>query len=503
MTVLSSLKDEDEKEKAQPIAGTASQEKPPPLKENQYIQDEDIWIWERDLFPDIKMAVSIGFPLMLSGMLKMFSGMFTSVMIGRRQTLMLASTSAAMVWTEPVDEFTRAFGLQVGALGSQAVGAGNFPLVGTWCQMSLILVIFVSIPTMMFKAATGPLLELLGVSPHLAEPAGWFATVTSYTTIIELWTICIWGFAIARGINTPDMIVSLTFIFVGSPLLWYLCEVLQISIWGIVILQTIRRILHLVCLIFVTWKMGLFNKAFWKRPTFKDLFQRHRWVVLISLAIPAAFDMAIQKGNGAVTVALAARMGEGPSAAFDVLTQMLFTIFTFCWGISNGFSIILAHRLGAGQPERSKGIVKAGCVFVYSMLCCTAGFLWYAFIPFALWCSHDPIVQNTVISIRGMTCSAVILSGGSYLMSETLIKQGRVQAIFWTQPPIQWLIGTPISILLAPSLGIPGIYWGTLISTTLASIALAIQVLRSDWESICDVARSRAEVGPRLNKLQK
>jgi len=492
MTVLSIPVGEEDK----PGVEEPLKAQPEPLEE--YVDDE--WTVEDDMLKDIKTACGIGFPLMLSGMLKMFTGLFTSVMVGRKATILLASTSAAMVWTEPIDEFTRAFGLQVGALGSQAIGAGNFALTGVWCQMSLILVIFVSIPTMFVRMATGPLLEFLGVSPHLAEPAGYFATMTSYTTIIELWCICIWGFVIARGVNTPDMIVSTSFIFIFTAILYYLINVYEIELFGIAVLVSVRRISHLVCLVALTKYMGFFDKAHWRAPSVKELFQKHRWVILMSQAIPAAFDMAFQKANGAVTVALAARLGEAESAAFDVLTQMMFVIFTLAWGISCGFSIILAQRLGAGQPKRAKGVLKAGCVFVYSMLTLISAFLWFVFVPFGTWVSHDPIVQENVISVRGMVCSSVLLSGGAYLMNECLVKQGRVQVIFWTVPPILWLVGSPISILLAPSMGIPGIYWGNLASSTAAFLALCVHVWRSDWESISMQVRIRAEVDPIARK---
>jgi len=518
MTVHSSFgpPSEDEKEKEQALTGTeavqqeplqATQEpqetsKAPTANEKSQamfnIKELDEWSYAEDLLPDVKTALVFGIAATITGMIKMFSAMFTAVMLGRRSTLLLASTSASMVWTEPIDEFTRAFGLQVGALGAQACGAGNYPLVGTWTQMSLLLVCVIFIPTMLVKMSTGWMLEFVGVGSDLAEPAGWWATTTSYTMILELWIICLCGFTIARGNNIPDMVISISFCFFFNIVLWYLTTVYEVELLGCAVLTIVRRFLHLLGLFFILKTWGFFGRPFWMQPTMRELFQKHRWWVLMSQVIPGALDMAFQKANGAVTVALAARLGQATAAAFDVLTQMSFCINTFIWGLSCGFSIIIAHRLGAGQPIRAKGALKAGIICVYTCLVFFTIALWYGYEGFMYWVSNDPLVHEDVHRVKFQVCLGVLLGGGMYLMNECLVKQGRVQCIFWTVPPILWAVGTPICIILTPSMGINGIFWGNIIAHTLAFLVLCIHVYRSDWEEISATIRVRAEVAPRI-----
>merc|ERR1719296_609408 len=55
-------------------------ELPVAIKEPQKAIEEpvsDVWSFDKDLVPDIKAALTFGIPMCLTGLIKMFAGMFT------------------------------------------------------------------------------------------------------------------------------------------------------------------------------------------------------------------------------------------------------------------------------------------------------------------------------------------------------------------------------------------------------------------------------------------
>jgi len=453
----------------------------------------DTWSWATDAQADLRMGISYGLPLMFAWTVKLSGGMLAAMLLGREKTALLAGISAAQVWCEPLDEFGRQFGTQVAALSAQAFGAGNYKLVGTWLQMTLILVTVVAVPVIWLKQITGDVLTFVGVGDAVALPAGEFATYTSFVLVFELYSAALVGYLIGQGILTADVVVSFFMVIFGSSLLWYLTAVAKVGVFGAAMCTSFRRVLHLVLLVYVARSMGGFGKC-WETLKSDELLKMKRWKVLIGQVIPAGLQGALSRVSMSLCVALAARLGTPETAAYDLITQMTIVQTAILWGLSSGFCLVMTHRLGAGQPNRARGIMQVGGVIVYGTLAFLAICLYLLLPLYARMSSTDPEVIAAVESVRLFSAVAVLSSGALAGISDLLAKQGRVQIVVCTTAPCMWIIGLPLAVLLVPRMGLPGIFWGNAIGYGLAHVILLVIALQSDWVAVSEQCKQRSEV---------
>jgi len=463
------------------------------LRDDVPLKDEspDEWSPSTNLWDDIKLGLSLGLPISFGQWVRFSSGMVLSVLLGRRDTYLLAGVSSAMVWSEPLDELVRGVGSQVSALGAQAYGAGNFKMVGTWCQMSLILATIVGIPLACLKMATGPILLFLGVPSIVADPAGEFATDVAFAQILELYTVVLVGYLAAQALMSADVGVALMQLIFGSLAVWFFLDVMNVGIFGLAMVMNVRRISHLILLTLVAkFAYKGFDKC-WSPPRFAEVMNKERWVILISQVVPAGIDYAMQKINGSVNLAIAARLGQKQVAAFDLICQLNLCLNGPIWGICMGFSILTAHRLGSGHARKARGMLISGAVVNYSILGFLAVAIYMLFPAYAGFVSNDPDVVEQILELRFLISVQFVTSCGLVFMNEMLVKQGRVLIVMMTVAPLLWLVGIPLSLLLAPHYGVQGIQFSNTFAYGAAHILCTWHVMRSDWPLLAQQACER------------
>jgi len=454
---------------------------------------EGEWSWSKDGWADLRLAMVLSLPITFAQIIRLSMGLILSALLGRKSTSLLAGISSAGVWCEPLDEFSRAVGGQTTMLTAQAIGAKNYELAGTYLQMVLVLVTFLSIPTILVKMMTGSVLTFLGAADNIAQPAGEFAIDTSYVVFAELYCHAITGYCVGMGMIWVEVRCCFATLVFGTISVWYYTVVVDAGIFGLAMITSLRRIFHLVTLVCLARWMGAFDKC-WRAPRVEELMHKDRWLTLIGQVIPAGLDGALQRIATSLNVALAARLGMVETAAYDMVIQLTLMMIFILWGLDSCFVIVMAQRLGAGEARRAAGITKVGLAFVYSFLI-VVSIAVYAFIPyFARLASHDPKVVATLDSIRLFPAINILMSGGLAVCGDILTKQGRPQLVMVTMFPLVWMIGVPISIVFARTWGLPGIFLGPSIAYSASHAILLMYVLKSDWEALAEQAGVRAEV---------
>lgn len=424
-----------------------------------------------------------------------------SVLLGRKSTILLASVSTAGIWTEWVDDMIRAMSGQCGVLCGQAYGAGNFKLVGTWLQICLVLMTCIYPPLACLRLFTGEILDFLGVPAVIAENAGIYARWNSLAMIFELWYFALWGYYTCQGIVAPDMIISCIFIFVASLLIWYGVYFLGMGVYGVALAMSLKRILRTSCFAGYTTWAGLHLKT-WHGWDFREVFVKERFMVFLGLCVPAMLGAVAENAHWSINAVFAARLGPAKSAAFDLMVTMFLIVYTTVWGMCQGFGMLMARHLGAGQAEKAKGIVKVGAIMVYGSLLVGASLLYCFNGMYAQIVSTDPEVRQALWDIRGISALCIVLCGGNFLIAEVLVKQGRAMLVFIFTPTFNWLIGLPISYFLSPTLGLQGILTGALVAYTLTHAVCGYYVLTTNWMGVSTVARMNSEVPFKSNQRQ-
>jgi len=460
--------------------------------QNKADEGPDEWTWQNNFVDDAITAMKIGVPIMISSSSKLLQSLIFSVLLGRKDTVLLAAYSVSTIWTEIIDEATRGGTGQIGVLCGQALGSRNYKLVGTWLQMGLLMVSTLYVPMALAKAATGPMLSLLGVPAILAEPAGRLAIYLAPAMIFELLYAIVTNYFYAQGIVGPDAAIQIIAIPCASVLMWVFVYPLDMGLYGVALAWSIKRFVKLVALCVISFKQGYYKKT-WKGWDWNEVLVGQRWSLLLSLCIPAACGSIAEILLFAINSIFAARLGPTASAAFDLIISVFLVLYTNIWGMTQGFTLIMAKRLGQGRPVQAQGIVKAGTVVCYGVVLGVAAFIYFFMKEFAEFSSYDPKVRVEMINVRLLGTIGILSSGGMYLVAEVLAKQGRVVVVFLTLTLFNWGVGLPICFFLTPIYGIAGIFMGTNISYFLSFLVCTYFMLQSDWELLSQQARKNAE----------
>lgn len=443
------------------------------------------WTVVRDTF-------KLGVPIIVGAASKMLQVFIISVMLGRKNTTLLAAVSVSAIWTSWVDEMLRAGHGQVAALCGQAYGAGKFELVGVWLQIGLAFTTMLFPPLAMLRFFTADILSFLGVPAEVAENAGIFTVWSAAALIFELWYSVINKYYYAQSIVLPDAVISIVYIGVAAVLVYFGVYHYDMGVYGLAIALSIKRILRTITLVVYCWWMGYHQKT-WKGWQPAEVFVADRWKTVLGQAVPAMLGAIAEEAHWQLSALFAARLGPVKSASFDLLMCVAILFYAFVWGLSQGTGILMARHLGQCKPKRSRGVVRVGVFLVYGFLIFLSGLFYALNEPFVQLVSTDPLVQQQIRDLRLIACVNMVASGGLILMSEILMKQGRPGLVFITMTPCNWLIGLPIAFVLSQSMGLMGIFVGHLCGYSLGHLVLGSLVWRSDWNELAKKARMNAK----------
>lgn len=442
---------------------------------------------------DTLWTVKIGVPLVIGGASKMTQQMLISILLGRKSTDLLAAVTVSGIWTGWCDAMVCAGAGQIGTLCSMAFGSGNFFLVGTWLQIGLLWLTVLYPPLAIFRFVTGPMLEMGGVPPRVAELSGIFTAWSAPTVICELYYMAVHTYFVCLGVVTPDAVISIVYIGVATFLVWAGVYYFQMSVVGVALALSIKRILRLATLIlYCTWQG--YHKKTWGGWNWAEMTHSSRWKVFLPMAVPAMIAGIAETLHWSFGALIAARLGASTSAAYDLILTIYILMQSIVGGICAGIGILMARSLGEGRPTRAYEITKVGVALCYGGLMVTSTMFYFLMPVYANFASYDEAVRVQVHSVRLIGSVAMLLSGGTMLIAEVLVKQGRPQVVFTTMPLFTWFVGLPIGFFSSPILGLNGIIWGNVVAYSLAHLVLCHYLWNSDWPTLSKDARIRSEV---------
>lgn len=455
------------------------------------------YFWE-----DTKATASIGIPLCIGGASKMLQVMITSVMLGRKDTILQAAITVSGMWTCWADTLVTAGDGQIGTLCSHAFGAGNFHLVGTWLQLGLLWLTVLYPPFALLRIGTGPMLECFGVDASLAEPAGIFAVWSAPGVIFELWYMAVHIYCVSQGIMKPDAAISVVFIGVACVLVWLGAIYFDLGAVGVALAFSLSGFLRLASLVlYCVWKDKF--KQTWGGWNLKEVLQPVRWKIFLPMAMPAMAGGVAETLHMTISAVIAARLGHKTSVALDLCMKLYILTCMMVSAVCGGSGMMMSRSLGEGRPKRAAEVVKVGLVLTYGSLVTASIVLWSVFPFYARLVSPEKDVQELIIKARLPCALNLTFCGGIMLIAEILMKQGRPQIVAICLPLCNWFIGLPISVALAPIWGISGILYGSLTAYGLSHVVLLWYVYTSDWGALSLEARRIAGVETALEDLER
>jgi putative MATE family efflux protein len=283
-----------------------------------------------------------------------------TLMVSRLGTEAVAGvgTAAEMTWFL----ISMLIALDIGAtvLVAQAIGAGEGRLANKLARQAIVWGLILAIPISIAGfVAAGPVVNLFGTEPEVAEYATTFLHITTATSVFLLLTFV--SGAILRGAgdsktplyaaivaNVVNVVVSWILIFghLGLPELG-----VAGSAWGAASARAVSAVILVALLASGSRRISIRGRRGW-RPDFatgKSIFK---------LGIPAAIQEMLTSAGFMTMLAVVATLGTASLAAQQIGFTALSLAFMpgFAFGIAS--TALVGQSIGAERPEDAKKAVR-------------------------------------------------------------------------------------------------------------------------------------------------
>ncbi|CAK0826026.1 unnamed protein product [Prorocentrum cordatum] len=377
---------------------------------------------------ELRSILGIGLPMAFSNMARSLSDLGVAVILGRYDTVYLAAVSVSSIWTGLTDVAMFSGLGQLSALCSQAKGAGNMLLLGTWLQIYIVLALVATVPLAALRWATTPVLKAVGISDDVAQLAGVYTKWSQAAVFFDLCFCAVKEYYAAQGITWPDAFIDAVFLVINISVVYVLVHVYRMGIVGVAIAVSINRFARTLVYVLFCWRMG-FHRDGWGGWSCKEIFVWTRWKTLLALTIPAAIGGLAEELQFEVCALLAARMGAVDTAAFNLVLNIFFVTLILGMSIGDATGIRMAHHIGAGNIASAKracwlGVHIASGSGLFFFFLCTV-----LFEPMAHMLSTDPAVQHELKRQKWAAGPAIWLmsvffhGGGSFRCSRSRADQ--------------------------------------------------------------------------------
>jgi MATE family multidrug resistance protein len=426
-------------------------------------------------------------PLGFSQGARVVQELSTAVVLGNWDTNSLAAVAVSTIWSDVCSGPWQAGVSQLSALCSRAYASGEHRELGSWLQAFLAFSTLLCLPIAGLRLLTRPVLMSFGIEASLAANAQVYTVWTMPSLPFEVWYFAVKELHASRFIVLPDAVVDVVFIAVRVTVTWAFVFRYEWGMRGAALALVVTNAARLLVYIAYTWCVGLWAKV-WSGWSFREMFHRDRWCVLLALTTPAIFAGFVEKIQFLFSGVLAGASGAADAAALTLVCNL--TIIALVVGMAGGdvVAVRMARFLAEGRPMEARFTTKVG-VYGYTIGSLVTG-------PFFCWTmeiiadtvSYDDAVRSKLIDMRWSVGAAIPACITCLFCAAVLTRQGRGPIVASRLPLCCWVCGFPLSYWLSRNLqpGAPGVWEGVVIGYGLAAVALLIPCCRTDWVALSE-----------------
>lgn len=370
--------------------------------------------------------------------------------------------------------FTAVTGLSIGlgmataldTLASQASGAGQPHLIGTYVQRGVILLAIACVPIFIINWNADSLLIWAGQPADIATAAGIYCRVACiglpFNFVYELATRALQAQSLVR----PNVVVNIISNLLNAALCWLLIYEWELSWLGAAIARSLSVAISPFLLIGYVYAIG-FTKRFWfgwSRACLRE------WMPFLQLSLPGTFQMCSEWW------------------AFEFMA--LFA------GLADATAVRVGSFTGAGQPVSARTAARVGITSGFGISCVWAIALWQSrdWLPliFTAESTVNSMVTGTMfpLVIFQLPYSINAVAGGAFRGLGQQRRGGIINTFSF------YVIGLPIGYWLAFSYNwsLYGLWSGLIVGLLAACILSLSSVMMADWSHHVDVAAQRLAV---------
>ncbi|ERN17618.1 hypothetical protein AMTR_s00059p00169290 [Amborella trichopoda] len=418
----------------------------------------------RKILEESKVTWYIAGPAILASVFQFSIGFVTVVFVGRLGSTELAAVSIVQ---NVIEDF--AFGVLLGmgsaleTLCGQAVGAGQFNMLGIYMQRSWIITCVTAMVLSPFYIFSSPVLKLFHQSDDISEMAGKYSVLV----IPQLFAYAI-NFPLQKFLQSQSKVMVMTAIsgvslMVHILLSWVFVTKLNYGLAGAAAAGNISWwIINLAQIIYVV--SGFFPEAW----TGLSWLAFHSLAAFVKLSLASAIMLCMNLELCTLMVAL---------------------------GFNAAVSVRVSNELGAGRPKAAKFsvIVNVAASAMFGILFMVIIFSTRNDFPKLF--TTDPTVMTATSKLGTLLAFTMFLNSIQPVLSGVAVGAGWQTLIAFVNVGCYYLFGLPIGAVLGYkfNLGAKGIWSGMLLGGLLQTLILIFITIRTNWEKEASQAEDRIQ----------
>jgi MATE family multidrug resistance protein len=199
---------------------------------------------------------------------------------------------------------------------------------------------------------------------------------------------------------------------------------------------------------------------------------------MLHVGAPIGGQFMLEGGLFATVTVLMGVLGPSELAAHHVALNLASLTFMVPLGVSAAAAVLVGHAVGRADPEDARGASKAALILGGSFMAVTAMLMLFVPTLFArAYTSEIEVIAlaATLIPIAGVF---QVFDGMQVVSIGILRGVGDTRTPFFVNLLGFWLIGLPVSLLLAFRLGYgpQGLWWGLVVGLVAVATALLLRV---------------------------
>ncbi|KAL8542850.1 hypothetical protein ACS0TY_003657 [Phlomoides rotata] len=443
----------------------------------------DIMSFRARTWDESKKMWRIAAPAILTTVAQFSIGFVTVAFVGHLGEVELAAVSIVQNVLEGfVYGIMLGMGSALETLCGQAVGAGQFEMLGVYMQRSLIITMVTALLLTPLYIFTSPILKVFRQSHEISDVAGKFAL----WVLPQLFAYAL-NFPLQKFLQAQSKIWVMTTISVvvlGFHLLlnWILVVKLGMGLAGAAIAENISwwlvvlaQIVYVVAGFFPQSWTGLSTKAF------KNL------VGFVKLSVASAIMLCLELWYYTIVILMVGWL-KNPEIAVDAISIcMNLEIWTLMVtiGFNAAISVRVSNELGANNPEAAKLSVLItvltstifGVVFTVAIIATKNTF------P-KLFSTKEQVIKETS-KLGYFLAATMFLNSIQPVLHGVAVGAGWQVSVALINLGCYYIFGLPLGALLGYKFhqGVKGIWLGMLAGCLLQTILLLIYVLRANWSA--------------------
>jgi len=422
--------------------------------------------------------LSLALPVITVQVGLMLMGVADTVMVGHLSPEALAAVALGNVYYFGVSIFGVGTLMALDPVIAHAVGAEDHESVARDVQRALVLAVGLCLPAALLLVPAPQILVALRQPPAVARLAGAYAQASIPGTI-GLFAFAVFRQSLQalhrmRSLLVTVLLANLTNIALNWVLIFGHLGVPPLGAVGSAWASTISRLVMVPMLLLIAWP----DLRSTVRPLRPGVFEPGPLLRLLKLGAPIGVQHQLEYGVFAVVGLLMGTMGIAQVAGHQVALNLASLTFMVPLGLSAAAAVVVGHAVGRGDAKATRDAARAA-------LYLAVGFMGTAAVVFLALPGPLARLYSPAPEVLAVASILIPLAGVFQVFDGIQVTSiGILRGLGDTRTPMLtgvlgfWLVGLPVSLLLAFRLGYgpAGLWWGLVLGLVAVASVLLVRL---------------------------